>query len=82
MKSRSDVPSKDELCYVVLALTQRSDYLLQFLVHISLKEKALCMRKGHAFNHKIKMVHLLRIFSQTLLWKIKGRSTHYETINT
>jgi len=44
------MPSKDTLCYVGLALTQRCDDLPQTLIHASLKGKVLFMRKGRALN--------------------------------
>jgi len=50
MKSRSNIPSKDKLSYTKPALTQRSNCLLQSLIHASLKERSLCIRKGHALN--------------------------------
>ena len=50
MESRSDMPSKDELCYAWPTLTQRCDYLMKFLVQASLKRKISLMRKGRALN--------------------------------
>ena len=53
MKSRSDLPSKDELCY-------SCDDLLQFLVHTNFKETVLRMRKGHALNAPIEPFSIRR----------------------
>ena len=72
MKSRFDMAyslSKEELCYARPTLTQRCDYLMQFLVHASLKQRALCMRKERALNDAPNDPFSIR-------------STHYETMDT
>lgn len=64
-----EILSAEIFSYAVHAIKQRCDYLLQFLVRASIKDRALCMRKERALNDAPNDPFSIR-------------STHYETMDT